>query len=97
MTLILLDLGECCFTGTVLILGGSEGSGPSAPKVKVGRETPCVGCSLAKRRRRITRGASEAQSCRGGGVVRFLRRRCRVGDSVARSEGAPEHVSVLDV
>jgi hypothetical protein len=97
MTLILLDLGECCFAGTVLILDGSEGSAPSAPKVKVGRETPCVGCSLAKRRRRIAWGASEARTCRGGGVVRFCRRRCRMGSSVALSEGAQGHVSVLDV
>jgi hypothetical protein len=45
MTLTLLDLGECCFAGTVLILDGSEGRTPSAPKVKVGREMPRVGCS----------------------------------------------------
>jgi hypothetical protein len=97
MTLILLDLGECCFAGTVLILGGSKGSAPSAPKVKVGRETPRVRCSLANGRRRIAWGASEARSCRGGGVARFVAEGASWAVVLARSEGAPGHVSVPDV
>jgi hypothetical protein len=97
MTLILLDLGECCFAGTLLILDGSEGSAPSAPKVKVGRETPRVRCSLANGHRRIARGASEARSCRGGVVVRFVAEGAAWEVVLARSEGAPVHVSVPDV
>jgi hypothetical protein len=97
MTLILLDLGECCFACTVLIIGGSEGSAPSAPKVKVGREMPCVGCSLANGRRRIARGASEARSRRGGVVVCFVAEGAACAVVLARSEGALGHVSVPDV
>jgi hypothetical protein len=97
MTLILLDLAERCFAGTVLILGGSEGSAPSAPKLKVGRETPRVGCSLAKGWRQIVRCASEAQFCRGGVVVRFVAEGAVWAVVLARSDGAPRHVSMLDV
>jgi hypothetical protein len=97
MTLILLDLGECCFTGTVLILGGSEGSAPSAPKLKVGRETPRVGWSLAKVQRRIAQGTSEDRSCRSGVVVRFVAEGAAWAVVLARSDGAPGHVSVPNV
>jgi hypothetical protein len=97
MTLILLNLDECCFAGTVLILGASEGSAPSAPKLKVGRETPRVGCSLVKGWRRIMWCASEAQFCRGGVVVRFVAEGAAWAVVLARSDGAPRQVSMPGV
>jgi hypothetical protein len=62
-----------------------------------GSRTPRVGCAPIKRREAVARDALEAQSGQGGVVDRFDAEGAARAVALARSEGAPGHVSASDV